>query len=75
MFDKNKPFVVSTKHLFLIKDKIYNKINTKSTTVSSGSLAEGLDLPGSDVDIMLILNDVTVIHDTVPTQFTDEQYV
>jgi fructose-1-phosphate kinase PfkB-like protein len=33
-------------NVFLIKDKIYNKVNTTTTVVFSGSLAEGLDLPG-----------------------------
>jgi len=42
-------------NMFLIKDKIYNKVNTEKTQVSSGSLAEGLDLPGSDIDVMYIL--------------------
>ena len=46
---------------FLIIDKIYNKIITNETSVSSGSLAEGLDLPGSDIDIMFVLNTVQVI--------------
>jgi len=36
-------------------------INTNITTVSSGSLAEGLDLPGSDLDLMFIINGVKVI--------------
>ena len=35
-------------NMFLIMDKIYIKISTKTTRVSSGSLAEGLDLPGND---------------------------
>jgi predicted nucleotidyltransferase len=47
--------------MLLIRDKIGNKVNTNITTVSSGSLAEGLDLPGSDIDIMLVLNNVQVI--------------
>jgi hypothetical protein len=45
----------------LIKDNISNFKNTKVTIVSSGSLAEGLDLPGSDIDIMFVLNTVQVI--------------
>ena len=49
-------------NMLLINDKIYNKTCTKFNRVSSGSLAEGLDLPGSDRDIMLVLNDVQVIH-------------
>ena len=48
-------------NIFLIKDKITNKVRTNTTQVSSGSLAEGLDLPGSDMDIMLIYNIVQVI--------------
>ncbi|CAC5388616.1 unnamed protein product [Mytilus coruscus] len=39
---------------------IYNAINDK-TLISSGSLAEGLDLPGSDLDIMYVLTNVDVI--------------
>ena len=31
-------------NMFLIKDKIYNKVNTEKTQVSIGSLADGLDL-------------------------------
>ena len=50
-------------NILLIIDKISNKVNTHLTLVSSGSLAEGLDLPGSDVDIMCLLNYVTVIQD------------
>ena len=45
----------------LIIDKIFNKVNTTYIRVSSGSLAEGLELPGSDIDIMLVLNNVQVI--------------
>jgi hypothetical protein len=48
-------------NLFLIIDKIHNKVNTQKTYVSSGSSAEGLDLPGSDMDIMFVLSDVQVI--------------
>jgi DNA polymerase sigma len=42
----------------------FNKSNKKDipmTQVSSGSLAEGLDLPGSDMDMMIVLNSVQVI--------------
>ena len=48
-------------NVLLIKDKISNKLSTNITIVSSGSLAEGLDLPGSDHDVMVILNGVQVI--------------
>jgi hypothetical protein len=45
-------------NIFLIKDRIYNNGDSEITHVSSGSLAEGLDLPGSDLDIMFLLNRV-----------------
>ena len=48
-------------NMFLIKDKIFNKKDIPMTQVSSGSLAEGLDLPGSDMDIMLVLNNVHIL--------------
>ena len=48
-------------NMFLINDKIFNQLNTDVTQVSSGSLAEGLDLPGSDIDIMFVFNDVQII--------------
>ena len=48
-------------NMFLIMDKISNKARTILTVVSSGSLAEGLYLPGSDLDIMFVLNHVQVI--------------
>ncbi|XP_071144229.1 uncharacterized protein [Mytilus edulis] len=40
--------------MFILHDKIYNAHEENITKISSGSLAEGLDLPGSDVDIMLV---------------------
>jgi hypothetical protein len=45
----------------LIMDKIFNKVNSKVISISSGSLAEGLDLPGSDIDVMFVLKAVQVI--------------
>ena len=48
-------------NMLLIIDKIFNKVRTNIIRVSSGSLAEGLDLPGSDIDIMGVLNSVQVI--------------
>ena len=48
-------------NMFLIKDNISNFKNTKVTMVSSGSLAEGLDLPGSDIDVMFVLSGARVI--------------
>ncbi|CAC5390097.1 unnamed protein product [Mytilus coruscus] len=40
---------------------INNECAPYVTTISSGSLAEGMDLPGSDVDVMRILTDVHVV--------------
>ena len=48
-------------NMFLIKDNIINTVDTLITQVSSGSLAEGLDLPGSDIDVMFVFNAVQVI--------------
>ena len=47
--------------IFLIQDKITNKINTHLTHVSSGSFAEGLDLPGSDMDIMFVFDYINIL--------------
>ena len=48
-------------NLFLIKDKICNRVKTNITRVSSGSLAEGLYFPESDMDIMYVVNDVNIL--------------
>ncbi|XP_071142291.1 uncharacterized protein [Mytilus edulis] len=47
--------------LFIIKDMKQNTNKSILTQISSGSLAEGLNLPGSDVDIMDVLKHVDVI--------------
>ncbi|XP_063408304.1 uncharacterized protein LOC134691674 [Mytilus trossulus] len=47
--------------LFIILDRIINTGLANRTHIASGSLAEGLDLPGSDLDIMYVLNDLEVI--------------
>ncbi|CAC5377587.1 unnamed protein product [Mytilus coruscus] len=47
--------------LFITIDIIHNAYSTGYTKISSGSLAEGLDLPGSDIDIMYLRNDTDVI--------------
>ena len=47
--------------MFLIMDKLYDKVHTDRSQVSSGSLANGVDLPGSDIDVMYVLNRVQVI--------------
>ncbi|VDI84017.1 Hypothetical predicted protein [Mytilus galloprovincialis] len=47
--------------LFIIQDRIYNSSCSKiRTRISSGSLAEGLDLPGSDMDIMYVVNNIKI---------------
>ncbi|VDI24637.1 Hypothetical predicted protein [Mytilus galloprovincialis] len=49
---------------FIIHDMIRNADAPKADTqISSGSLAEGLDLPGSDIDMMLVIYDVDVLRD------------
>ena len=53
--------VITRQNMFLIKDTIRNKVDTNFTQVSNGSLAEGLDLPGSDMNIMLVLNNVHIL--------------
>ncbi|VDI72073.1 Hypothetical predicted protein [Mytilus galloprovincialis] len=49
--------------LFITKDLIDNAVESGFITTSSGSLAEGLDLPGSDIDVMFVIRDVDVIQD------------
>ncbi|VDI60843.1 Hypothetical predicted protein [Mytilus galloprovincialis] len=46
--------------LLILHDKICNAHDENITQISSGSLAEGMDLPGSDVDIMFFDNVVNV---------------
>ncbi|XP_071177236.1 uncharacterized protein [Mytilus edulis] len=48
--------------LFIIQDMIYNEIMPQKRRIASGSLSEGLDLPGSDFDIMYEMIDIDVIH-------------
>ncbi|XP_076080265.1 uncharacterized protein LOC143051141 [Mytilus galloprovincialis] len=47
--------------LFIIKDMISNTYSTNRTQISSGSLSEGLNLPGSDMDIMYVLHEFQVV--------------
>ncbi|XP_071142580.1 uncharacterized protein [Mytilus edulis] len=53
--------------LFIIQKMIRNEIMLKSSAMLSslwsGSLAEGIDLPGSDLDIMYVIKNVDVIRD------------
>ncbi|VDI20827.1 Hypothetical predicted protein [Mytilus galloprovincialis] len=48
--------------LFILQDIICNAQAPKAyTQISSGSLAEGLDLPGSDIDLMSVIKEIDVI--------------
>ncbi|XP_063406723.1 uncharacterized protein LOC134690662 [Mytilus trossulus] len=46
--------------LFILNDKVHNANDEIGTQISSGSLAEGLSLPGSDIDVMYVDNNVNV---------------
>ncbi|XP_071142715.1 uncharacterized protein [Mytilus edulis] len=50
--------------LFLVQDVITNSMHpaTGFTHISSGSLAEGMSLPGSDLDIMYVLHGIKVVN-------------
>ncbi|XP_071146160.1 uncharacterized protein [Mytilus edulis] len=49
--------------LFIIQDMIVNSSDlTDRTQIFSGSLAEGLDLPGSDMDVMYVSKIEKIIH-------------
>lgn len=57
------PEVVKTRRLFYTaSDRIMG--SPKSTYITSGSIGEGLDMAGSDLDIMYVNNDITVIEST-----------
>ncbi|XP_063408179.1 uncharacterized protein LOC134691542 [Mytilus trossulus] len=61
--------------LFILHDIISNAHDENLTQISSGSLAEGLDLPGSDIDIMFVdeIVNVTLIKRNIkhPVQRTE----
>ncbi|XP_052086415.1 uncharacterized protein LOC127723705 [Mytilus californianus] len=49
--------------LFLLKDMIESNMDiSKLPHITSGSISEGLDLPGSDLDIMFVIGVVEVIN-------------
>ncbi|VDI76174.1 Hypothetical predicted protein [Mytilus galloprovincialis] len=60
--------------LFIIQDMIHNACIPELTQISSGSLAEGLDLPGSDMDIMYVEHLIDVVQTErnikYPTRYT-----
>ena len=60
--------------LCIINDKIYNATSDTLTRISSGSLAEGLDLPGSDRDVMYVINSVDVIQNTRNIKQSSERH-
>ncbi|CAC5382324.1 unnamed protein product [Mytilus coruscus] len=47
--------------LFIIQDMIINACSMYHSQIASGSLAEGLDLPGSDIDRMHVIRNIDVI--------------
>ncbi|VDH94023.1 Hypothetical predicted protein [Mytilus galloprovincialis] len=50
--------------LFIIEDLIHkNSTDRRTATISSGSLAEGIDLQGSDIDIMCVIKSLDVVQD------------
>ncbi|XP_052086257.1 uncharacterized protein LOC127723606 [Mytilus californianus] len=57
--------------LFIVQDMIFNLTND-DTQISSGSLAEGLDLPGSDLDIMFVCNQVVVKRNVRDTKYSKQ---
>ncbi|XP_063408178.1 uncharacterized protein LOC134691541 [Mytilus trossulus] len=46
--------------LCILNDKIFNAKHDNIIQISSGSLAEGMDLPGSDIDMMYVDDGVNV---------------
>ncbi|CAC5389560.1 unnamed protein product [Mytilus coruscus] len=49
--------------LFLLKDIIESIMDISNLQhITSGSISEGLDLPGSDLDIMFVIGDVEVVN-------------
>ncbi|CAC5389561.1 unnamed protein product [Mytilus coruscus] len=59
-----EPDIRYRQRLFLIEDVIRNIIRPSFKRFVSGSLSEGLDLPGSDIDIMYVLPMVEAVSDT-----------
>ncbi|XP_052085921.1 uncharacterized protein LOC127723378 isoform X2 [Mytilus californianus] len=55
--------VRSRQRLLKLNDFVDNNAGLGTTKLSSGSLAEGLDLPGSDIDIMYIVHNIDVVQD------------
>lgn len=60
--------------LSIINDMIWNFFMSDLIKISSGSLAEGIDLPGSDIDVMYLNNNVDIIKNLrsiiIPIQHT-----
>ncbi|VDI20825.1 Hypothetical predicted protein [Mytilus galloprovincialis] len=51
--------------LFIIQDMINYTNQSIATLISNESLAEGLDLPGSDMDILFVIEELDVIQDVM----------
>ncbi|CAC5366769.1 unnamed protein product [Mytilus coruscus] len=49
--------------LFIVKDMLDNAALSSLTQIMSGSLGEGLNLPGRDIDLMYVIHEVDVIQD------------
>lgn len=47
--------------LFVLKDLTRKVLNSDMVEISSGSLSEGLDLPGSDIDVMFVIAKIAVV--------------
>lgn len=57
-----KKYIRKRQQLFIIKDMIIDKKDSLGTKITCGSKAE-LDLPGSDLDIMVVMKCVDIIED------------
>ncbi|CAC5383664.1 unnamed protein product [Mytilus coruscus] len=54
-------YIRERQRLLILEDLIFNSSSPIITQILSGSLSEGLDLPGSDIDVMYVNNNVDVI--------------
>ena len=54
-----------------MRDHLYH--NNEYNLITSGSIGEGLDMKGSDVDIMLVYKDVNVYEDINSTRLNSAE--
>ncbi|XP_071141871.1 uncharacterized protein [Mytilus edulis] len=61
--------------LFITEDMISSvgNVGSKITKISSGSLSEGLDLPGSDIDVMYVIEYLDIIRSETDIKHTVQQ--